>query len=136
MQFSMGYHPGTACCEIAIPPPPPPPPTPAPMANRAPTVSCDPETASIKAGEMVGLRANASDPDPNPSGVRMGGYQQLVRGEVMRGKFRNDLEQPQPFTPGEPSCAHIAASLRRNAGSVRTSAARSSCCAAGMWPSR
>ncbi|MBP6704631.1 MAG: OmpA family protein [Vicinamibacteria bacterium] len=63
MQFSMGYHPGTACCEIAIPPPPPPPPTPAPMANRAPTVSCDPESASIKAGEMVGLRANASDPD-------------------------------------------------------------------------
>ena len=65
MQFSMGYHPGTACCEIAIPPPPPPPPTPAPapIVNRAPTVSCDPESASIKASEMVTLRANASDPD-------------------------------------------------------------------------
>ncbi|MBL8793623.1 MAG: CocE/NonD family hydrolase, partial [Planctomycetia bacterium] len=28
------------------------------------------------------------DPNPNPKGVRLGGYQQLVRGEVMRGKFR------------------------------------------------
>jgi putative CocE/NonD family hydrolase len=43
------------------------------------------------------------DPSPNPSGVRMGGYQQLVRGEVMRGKFRNSLEKPEPFTPGEPT---------------------------------
>ncbi len=39
------------------------------------------------------------DPDPNP----MGGYQQLVRGEVMRGKFRDSLEQPAPFTPGQPT---------------------------------
>jgi putative CocE/NonD family hydrolase len=31
------------------------------------------------------------------------GYQQLVRGEVMRGKFRNSLEQPEPFIPGRPT---------------------------------
>jgi len=31
----------------------------------------------------------------------MGGYQQLVRGEVMRGKFRNSFEKPEPFTPGQ-----------------------------------
>jgi len=30
----------------------------------------------------------------------MTGYQQLVRGEVMRGKFRNSLERPEPFIPG------------------------------------
>jgi len=30
----------------------------------------------------------------------MAGYQQLVRGEVMRGKFRNGLERPEPFIPG------------------------------------
>ncbi|MBY0514829.1 MAG: CocE/NonD family hydrolase, partial [Gemmataceae bacterium] len=41
------------------------------------------------------------DPDPNPAGVRMGGYQQLVRGDVMRGKFRNSFEKPEPFKPGE-----------------------------------
>jgi hypothetical protein len=40
------------------------------------------------------------DPEPNPTGVRLGGYQQLVRGEVMRGKFRRSYEQPEPFTPG------------------------------------
>jgi predicted acyl esterase len=28
-----------------------------------------------------------TDPEPNPSGVHMG-YQQLVRAEIMRGKFR------------------------------------------------
>jgi uncharacterized protein len=30
---------------------------------------------------------------------RMGGYQQLVRGEVFRGKFRNSYEKPEPFQP-------------------------------------
>jgi putative CocE/NonD family hydrolase len=41
------------------------------------------------------------NPDPNPSGVQMGGYQQLVRGEVMRGKFRDSYEKPAPFEPGK-----------------------------------
>jgi putative CocE/NonD family hydrolase len=41
------------------------------------------------------------DPDPNPTGVKMGGYQQLVRGEPFRGKFRNGFEKPEPFKPGE-----------------------------------
>ncbi len=41
------------------------------------------------------------DPNPNPKGVRMGGYQQLVRGDVMRGKFRNSFEKPEPFVPGK-----------------------------------
>jgi putative CocE/NonD family hydrolase len=43
------------------------------------------------------------DPNPNPAGVRMGGYQQLVRGDVMRGKFRNSYEKPEPFVPGKPA---------------------------------
>ncbi|WP_143306930.1 CocE/NonD family hydrolase [Chitinophaga vietnamensis] len=33
----------------------------------------------------------------------MGGYQMLVRGEIMRGKFRNSLEKPEPFVPNKPS---------------------------------
>ena len=40
------------------------------------------------------------DPDSNPTNVRPGGYQQLARAEVMRGKFRNGLERPQPFVHG------------------------------------
>jgi putative CocE/NonD family hydrolase len=43
------------------------------------------------------------DPDPNPTGVRMGGFQQLVRGDVLRGKFRNSFESPEPFTPDQPT---------------------------------
>ena len=44
-----------------------------------------------------------TDPDPNPTQVRMGGYQQLVRGEVFRGKFREGYEKPVPFTPNRPA---------------------------------
>ncbi|PYK98454.1 MAG: hypothetical protein DME19_12485 [Verrucomicrobia bacterium] len=41
------------------------------------------------------------DPNPNPAHVAMGGYQQLVRGDVFRGKFRNSFERPEPFEPGK-----------------------------------
>ncbi len=40
------------------------------------------------------------DNEPNPEDIRMGGYQQLVRGEVFRGKFRNSFSNPEPFVPG------------------------------------
>ena len=45
--------------------------------------------------------ADYPDPDPNPANLRMGQYQQLVRGEPLRGKFRNGYDQPQAFKPGE-----------------------------------
>ena len=35
--------------------------------------------------------------------VPMGGYQMLVRGEVMRGRFRNSFEKPEAFVPGQPT---------------------------------
>ena len=41
------------------------------------------------------------DPKPNPANIAMGGYQQLVRGDVFRGKFRNSFEKPEPFEPGK-----------------------------------
>lgn len=37
----------------------------------------------------------------NPNNIIMGGYQQLVRHEVFRGRWRNSFEKPEPFTPGE-----------------------------------
>jgi predicted acyl esterase len=43
------------------------------------------------------------DPSPNPADVRMGGYQQLVGGEVMRSRFRNSFEKPEPFALGKPA---------------------------------
>jgi putative CocE/NonD family hydrolase len=42
---------------------------------------------------------NYPNPVPNPENLRLGGYQMLVRAEVMRGKFRNSYETPEPFKP-------------------------------------
>jgi uncharacterized protein len=44
---------------------------------------------------------DAPDNDPNPAGVKMGGYQMLVRGEPFRAKFRNSFSKPEPMTPGK-----------------------------------
>jgi uncharacterized protein len=46
---------------------------------------------------------DAPDPVPNPKGIHYAGYQQLVRGEPFRGKFRNSRSEPQPFVPGQPA---------------------------------
>lgn len=35
-----------------------------------------------------------------PQGYLMDSYQMLVRGEIMRGKYRNSFENPAPFKPG------------------------------------
>ena len=45
-------------------------------------------------------------PGEGPNGDRpvhskMGGYQQLVRGEPFRGKFRKSFGKPEPFVPGQ-----------------------------------
>jgi putative CocE/NonD family hydrolase len=41
--------------------------------------------------------------DHNPKNVKMGGYQQLVRHEVFRGRYRNSFEKPEPFKPDQVS---------------------------------
>jgi putative CocE/NonD family hydrolase len=40
------------------------------------------------------------DPEPNPAGVHMGGYRQLVRGEPFRARFRNGFEKTEASEPG------------------------------------
>jgi putative CocE/NonD family hydrolase len=47
------------------------------------------------------LPDNSPDNEPNPTGVRLGGYQMLVRGEPMRGRFRNNYSKPEAMTPGQ-----------------------------------
>jgi len=39
--------------------------------------------------------------DPNPSNIELGNYQRLIRYEIMRGKFRNSYEHPEPFEPNK-----------------------------------
>jgi hypothetical protein len=51
---------------------------------------------------------DAKNPEPNPTDVVMGGYQQLVRGEPFRGKFRNSFEKPEPFEPNQPTAINFA----------------------------
>jgi putative CocE/NonD family hydrolase len=46
---------------------------------------------------------DAADPPTMRTGERMGGYQMMVRSEVMRGRFRNSYAKPEPFVAGEPT---------------------------------
>jgi len=39
------------------------------------------------------------DPKPNLQNVRMGGYQMLLAGDILRGKFRNSFSNPEPMVP-------------------------------------
>ena len=43
--------------------------------------------------------------DPNPALVQMSHYEQLLRGELFRGRYRNGYDHPEAFKPGE--VAHI-----------------------------
>lgn len=42
---------------------------------------------------------DAPDPQPNPQGIRMGGFQMLLAGEAFRVKYRNSFEHPTPIRP-------------------------------------
>jgi uncharacterized protein len=54
-----------------------------------------PQEASAK------VEGEDSGNDVGPPRVPMAGYEQLVRGEPMRGKFRKSFEKPEPFIPGQ-----------------------------------
>jgi uncharacterized protein len=43
-----------------------------------------------------------------PTGAVLGGYQMMVRSEVIRGRFRNSYEKPEPFVPNQPARVSIA----------------------------
>ena len=43
------------------------------------------------------------DPKDAPRGWHAAGYQMLVRGDVLRGKFRNSYTKPEAFVPGKPT---------------------------------
>jgi putative CocE/NonD family hydrolase len=39
--------------------------------------------------------------------MHMGGYQMMVRSEVVRGRFREDPSRPEPFTPKRPTLVEV-----------------------------
>ena len=47
------------------------------------------------------LPDSTTDVEPNPTGVKLGGYQMLVRGEPMRARFRNSYSKPEAMVPGQ-----------------------------------
>ena len=49
------------------------------------------------------LPADTPDPEDTRRGVRLGGYQMMVRSEAFRGRFRDSYERPKPFVPGKPT---------------------------------
>lgn len=53
------------------------------------------------------LPADAATPDDARRGVKLGGYQMLVRSEVLRGRYRDGYADPQPFTPGKPTAVTV-----------------------------
>ena len=45
--------------------------------------------------------------DIAPAGEPHAGEMRMVRADVMRGRFRNSLEKPEPFTPGKPTAVRM-----------------------------
>jgi putative CocE/NonD family hydrolase len=45
--------------------------------------------------------------DGDGGSTHLSGFQQMVRGDVMRGKFRNNLEKPEPFVPDQPTAVNF-----------------------------
>ena len=43
------------------------------------------------------------DDAPDMGTVKMGGYEMLVRADILRAKFRNSLSKPEPLVPGKPT---------------------------------
>ena len=76
--------------------------------NETPDYSVPPRQPLPADGSALAL----SPPSP------MGGYQQLVRGEPFRGKYRKSFEKPIPFEPGKPD--HIVFALPDVAHTFRT----------------
>jgi outer membrane protein OmpA-like peptidoglycan-associated protein len=80
--LSIGWHPGTACREIAVAAPPPP-----PAANQNPTVNCEVERSQILPGETVRVRANASDADGDTLTYEWSASQGRITGQGANATF-------------------------------------------------
>ena len=63
--------------------------------------------------------------------VKMGGYQQLVRGEPFRGKYRNSFEKPEPFVAGRARRRSPTSCLTSTTRFARATASWSRCRAPG-----
>lgn len=52
--------------------------------------------------KLIDVYPGDTPDDPgNPEHIRLGNYEQMVRSEVIRGRFRNSFENPEPFVSGK-----------------------------------
>ena len=51
--------------------------------------------------KIIDVYPNETPADPKNPGVVYGGYQQLIRSEIIRGKYRNNPEKPEAFIPNQ-----------------------------------
>lgn len=51
--------------------------------------------------------ADHKDYEETQAYLKMGNYHQMVRSEVLRGRFRNDFSKPEPFVPDEATKVNI-----------------------------
>jgi len=49
------------------------------------------------------LPPETPEPEGTRRGVKLGGYQMMVRSEAFRGRFRDSYERPAAFVPGKPT---------------------------------
>jgi len=50
--------------------------------------------------KLIDVHPDSAPADPTTN-AKSGGFQELVRGDVMRGKFRNSYSRPEAFVPGK-----------------------------------
>ncbi|MDT0645987.1 CocE/NonD family hydrolase [Zunongwangia sp. F260] len=50
---------------------------------------------------------DAEDYEETPAHLKMSNYHMMVRSEVMRGRFRNGFENPEPFEPNKKTAVNI-----------------------------
>jgi len=72
------------------------------------TARLDVSTTGTDADFVVKLIDGYPPDEPNNPNqpfrnVYLGGYQQMVRSEIMRGRFRESFSKPKPFVPGQPA---------------------------------
>ncbi|MCC9138317.1 CocE/NonD family hydrolase [Pontibacter silvestris] len=58
-------------------------------------------TAADWVVKLIDVYPDDAPANPHQPEKLMGGYQQMVRSEVMRGRFRNSFETPEPFIPNK-----------------------------------
>jgi len=68
-------------------------------------------TTGTDADWIVKLIDVYPDDTPNtpftPDNITLGGYEQMVRSEIIRGRFRNSYERPEPFVPGQVTTVNL-----------------------------